>query len=70
MRIDSVRKRGRTITLRGSFQPEDLRRVLDMANAGTLTRTTSGLTSVPADRLPLAATDGMESSPAAAEHSR
>lgn len=45
MRIDGVRKRGRTILIRGSFQPEDLRRVLDMANAGMLT---SGLTTPPA----------------------
>jgi hypothetical protein len=36
MKITSVHKRGKTIHISGSFQPSDLRRVLAMANQGTL----------------------------------
>lgn len=34
MRIDSVKRSGSTIELKGSFQPADLRRVLAMADDG------------------------------------
>jgi hypothetical protein len=34
MRIDRISRKGKTITLKGSFQPGDLRHVLDMANKG------------------------------------
>ena len=39
MKITSIRRRGRTITIRGSFQREDLRHVLELANTGQLALT-------------------------------
>ena len=34
MKINRVRRRGKTITITGSFQREDLQKVIDLANKG------------------------------------
>ena len=39
MKITSIRRRGRTITIKGSFQRADLRHVLELANTGQLALT-------------------------------
>ena len=49
MRIDKIRVSGnRTIKLTGSFQPDDLRRILALANSGSLTASTSASAQPPA----------------------
>jgi len=37
MKITGISRKGRTITLKGSFQPGDLKTILEAANAGMLT---------------------------------
>ena len=36
MRFDRITRKGKTITLKGSFRPDELRTVLDMADKGEL----------------------------------
>ena len=53
MKITSIRRRGRTITIRGSFQRADLRHVLELANTGQLVLTPEAPARQEPERQPL-----------------
>ena len=53
MKITSIRRRGRTITIRGSFQRADLRHVLELANTGQLALTPEAPAQQEPERQPL-----------------